>query len=92
MTVDDCKPSQHFGHSGTYLKVPHKHSVSCAYSLRIWLYKRADSAQVEDFLADSLAYWIGCSPCTQEAEGSSPTEGTCPNDFSDPVDQEIRTQ
>ena len=24
---------------------------------------------------------IGCSPCTQEVEGSAPTGGTCPNDF-----------
>ena len=35
---------------------------------------------------------IGCSPSTQEVEGSTPTGGTCPNDFSDPVDQDIRTQ
>ena len=33
-----------------------------------------------------------CSPCTQEVEGSTPTGGTCPNDFSDPIDQDIRTQ
>ena len=25
--------------------------------------------------------WIGCSPCTQEVEGSTPTGGICPNDF-----------
>ena len=25
--------------------------------------------------------WIGCSPCTQEIEGSTPTGGTCSNDF-----------
>ena len=25
-------------------------------------------------------------------EGSTPTGGTCPNDFSDPIDQDIRTQ
>ena len=31
-------------------------------------------------------------PFTQEVEGSTPTGGTCPNDFSDPVDQDIRTQ
>ena len=41
---------------------------------------------------ESLAKWIGCSPCTQEVEGSTPTGGTCPNDFSDPIDQDIRTQ
>ena len=35
---------------------------------------------------------MGCSPFTQEVEGSTPTGGTCPNDFSDPVDQDIRTQ
>ena len=28
----------------------------------------------------------------QEVKGSTPTRGTCPNDFSDPVDQDIRTQ
>ena len=28
----------------------------------------------------------------QEVEGSTPTGGTCSNDFSDPVDQDIRTQ
>ena len=30
--------------------------------------------------------------CMQEVEGSTPTGGTCPNDFSDPIDQDIRTQ
>ena len=29
---------------------------------------------------------IGCSPCMQEVQGSTPTGGTCPNDFSDLVD------
>ena len=43
-------------------------------------------------LARPLFAWIGCSPCTQEVEGSTPTGGICPNDFSDPVDQDIRTQ
>ena len=28
----------------------------------------------------------------QGIEGSTPTGGTCPNDFSDPIDQDIRTQ
>ena len=28
----------------------------------------------------------------QEVEGSTPTGGTCPNDFSDPVDKDICTQ
>ena len=28
----------------------------------------------------------------QEVEGSTPTEGTCPNNFSDPIGQDIRTQ
>ena len=28
----------------------------------------------------------------QGVEGSTPTGGTCPNDFSDPIDQDIRTQ
>ena len=28
----------------------------------------------------------------QEVEGSTPTRGTCPNDFSDPIDKDIRTQ
>ena len=27
-----------------------------------------------------------------EVEGSTPTGGTCPNDFSHPIDQDIRTQ
>ena len=44
------------------------------------------------FVLESLAQWIGCSPCTQGVEGSTPTGGTCPNDFSDPIDQDIRTQ
>ena len=34
----------------------------------------------------------GCSPCMQEVEGSIPTGGTCPSDFSDPIDQDICTQ
>ena len=42
--------------------------------------------------AKSLAKLIGCSPCTKEVEGSTPTGGTCPNDFSDPIDQDTRTQ
>ena len=33
-----------------------------------------------------------CSPCTQEVEVLTSTEGTCPNHFSDPVDQDICTQ
>ena len=36
--------------------------------------------------------WIGCSPFTQEVVGSTPTGGTCPNDSSDPIDQDILTQ
>ena len=28
----------------------------------------------------------------QEVQGSTPTSGTCPNDFSDPIDQDICTQ
>ena len=28
----------------------------------------------------------------QEVEGSTPTGGTCPSDFTDPIDQDIRTQ
>ena len=28
----------------------------------------------------------------QEVEGSTPTGGTCPYDFSDPIDQDIHTQ
>ena len=35
---------------------------------------------------------IGCSPFTQGVKGSTPTGGTCLNDFSDPIDQDIRTQ
>ena len=29
---------------------------------------------------------------SQEVEGSTPTGATCPNDFPDPKDQDIRTQ
>ena len=29
---------------------------------------------------------------TQGVEVSTPTGGTCPNDFSDPIDQDIRTK
>ena len=39
-----------------------------------------------------MAKWIVCLPFTQEGEGSTPTGGTYPNDFSDPIDQDIRTQ
>ena len=35
---------------------------------------------------------IGCSPCTQEVAVRLPLGGKCPNDFSDPIDQETRTQ
>ena len=35
---------------------------------------------------------IGCSPFMQGVEGSTPTGGTIPNYFSDPVNQDIRTQ
>ena len=28
----------------------------------------------------------------QEVEGSTPTGSTCPNEFSEPIDQDIRTQ
>ena len=31
-------------------------------------------------------------PFTHEDEGSPPTGGTCPHDFSGPTDQDIRTQ
>ena len=31
-------------------------------------------------------------PFMQEVKGSTPTGGTCPKDFSDPVDQDIHTQ
>ena len=43
-------------------------------------------------VAEHLAYWIGCLPFTQGVEGSSPTSSTCPNDFSDPVNQDTSTQ
>ena len=35
---------------------------------------------------ERLAKWIGCSPFTQEVEGSTSTGGTYPNEFSDPID------
>ena len=38
-----------------------------------------------------MAQWIGCSPFTQEVEDLTPTGGKCPNDFSAPIDQDIRT-
>ena len=34
----------------------------------------------------------GCLRFTQEGEGSTLTRGTCPNDISDPIDQDICTQ
>ena len=40
----------------------------------------------------SKALWIGYSPFRQEVEGLTPTGGTCPNDFADPIDQNIHTQ
>ena len=43
-------------------------------------------------LAVRLVQWIGCSPLIQGVEGSTSTGGTCPNDFSDPIDQVIRIQ
>ena len=42
------------------------------------LYERADTA--------SLLQGIGYSPFMQEFKGSTPTGGTCPNDFPDPTD------
>ena len=42
--------------------------------------------------APGLVDNIGCLPFTQEIEGSTPTDGTCPNTFSDPIDQDIHTQ
>ena len=45
----------------------------------------------EPGLVDS-GQWTGCSPCMLEVEGSTPTGGTCPNDFSDSTDQDICTQ
>ena len=36
--------------------------------------------------------WTGCAPFTHEVEGSTPSGGTCPNDFSDPIDLDIYTQ
>ena len=46
----------------------------------------------QNFQAERLALWIGCLPFTLGVEGSTPTDGTRPNDFSDPIDQDIRTQ
>ena len=43
-------------------------------------------------IKESLPLWIGCSPCMQVVEGSTPTGGTSPNDFSDRIDRDIRTQ
>ena len=56
---------------------------------RLWILRPRDPCQIQ---AESLAQWTGCSPCTQEVEGLTPTRGTCPNDFSDPIDQDICTQ
>ena len=39
-----------------------------------------------------LAERLACSPFTQEVDGSTSTGSTCLNDFSDPIDQDIRTQ
>ena len=35
---------------------------------------------------------LGCLPFMQEVKGSTPTGGTCHNDFFNPTDQDIRTQ
>ena len=43
-------------------------------------------------VGEHLAQRIGCSPFMQEVQGSTPTGGTCPNNFFDPIDQDIRTQ
>ena len=45
-----ANPANISDHSATYLTVPHNYSVSCAYSRRIWLYKIADFAQLDDLL------------------------------------------
>ena len=42
--------------------------------------------------AEHLTKWIGCSPFTQEVEGLTPTGGSCLNNFSNPIDQDIYTQ
>ena len=52
-----ANPANISDHSENYLTVPHNCSVSCAYSRRIWLYKRADFAQLDDLLR--LFNW-GC--------------------------------
>ena len=43
-------------------------------------------------MAKRSAWPSGCSPFTQGVEGSTPNGGTCPNDFPDPIDQDIRTK
>ena len=41
---------------------------------------------------ECLAKWIGCLLFMQGVEGSTPTGGTCQNDFSNPIDQDIHSQ
>lgn len=45
-----ANPANISDHPSTYQTVPHNYSVSCAYSRRIWLCKRADFAQLDDLL------------------------------------------
>ena len=66
--------------------VPLSHSGNVVTRIGIHTHTRVHKRTVEH-----LALWIGCSPFTQVVEGTS-TSGTCPNDFSDTVDQDIHTQ
>ena len=71
--------------------VPLSHSVNVVTRIGIHTHTHTHT-HFDKVKAESLAYWIGCLPCTQEVEGSTPTGGTCLYDFSDPIDQDIRTQ
>ena len=58
----------------------------CNGSSLLWAemssYRVYDVSQTKAVLkVERLILGIGCSPFTQEVEGSTPTEGTYPNDF-----------
>ena len=41
-------PNEITDHSATYILLPHNYSVSSAHTRRVWFYKRADFAQLEE--------------------------------------------
>ena len=77
--------------SGTWLM---KGNINRQYPVMLYSCQRsaAPLTTVKDHRILTLVWWIGYSPFTSEVESSTPTGGTCPNDFSDLIDPDIRTR